>query len=462
MTNLREGEVETAVEMAEAVRSGDVDPRELVERAIARAEAWQPVTNAFSQLWGQEAMETASEAPSRNQPFPSVPLAVKDLFDVAGRVTSGCCEAFSGSVAARDADVIARALATGMALVGKTNQQELAAGGTNLVSACGRTHNPWDPQRITGGSSGGSGAAVAAGVVPWAFGSDTGGSIRIPASMCGTFGLKPTTGQLSLDGLMPLGPDLDCPGPVAATLPDLVALYEVMLGSPDPLASTASLLDQAAASGLGVGVPDGFFADRIHVETARAVGSVARDLEEEGARVETVDGKGIENARRVWNTVCFSGFARAYPQLGELRQLVHPEVMSWWDEGRAVSAEQLSDAARRRSEIRTWFLDRLEPVDTLLIPTTPYPAFSPDADEVDLGDGTSVGWRDVGPGWLSCSVNLAGLPALSLPAATSTEGLPIGVSLIGRPNEESKLFRLARLWETGSSFRPTRPPIPTG
>src|SRR5439155_9694203 len=144
----------------------------------------------------------------------------------------GCCAAFRRNVARQDAPIIAN-LRERFVFIGKTNQHELAAGGTNLVSACGRTVNPWDPARMTGGSSGGSAAAVAAGIVPFALGSDTGGSIRIPAALCGTFGLKPTTGRLPLEGVMPLAPSMDCPGPIAATAEDLSLLFRAMAGSAD-------------------------------------------------------------------------------------------------------------------------------------------------------------------------------------------------------------------------------------
>src|SRR5437763_166271 len=227
--------------MGAAVHAGDGTSVELAERAIGRAEAWQPFTNAFSQLWPDEALEAAralDASPRRNaSPLCGVPIAVKDLYDVAGHETSGCCEAYRGTVADADATIITRLRRAGIVMVGKTNQHELAAGGTNTVSACGAARNPWDASRMTGGSSGGSAAVVAAGVVPIALGSDTGGSIRIPASLCGTFGLKPTSGRFPLDGVMPLAPSMDCPGPMAATAGDLVLALDAMGASPAAAAS---------------------------------------------------------------------------------------------------------------------------------------------------------------------------------------------------------------------------------
>src|SRR2546430_7696049 len=169
-----------------------------VEEAFETIDRWQPVTNAFSQIF----REAAAEEP-RDGPLSGMPVAVKDLFDVAGHETTGCSEAYRGNVATRDAEVVRRLRDAGAIVVGKCNMHELAFGTTNLISACGPAHNPFDPERIVGGSSGGSAAAVATRCVRIALGTDTGGSIRIPSSFCGVFGLKPTHGRLSLQAVMP-------------------------------------------------------------------------------------------------------------------------------------------------------------------------------------------------------------------------------------------------------------------
>lgn len=460
---LEDGELETAGEMAAAVSAGQVKASELLERARARAAAWQPSINAFSQLplgGGQVDAALAidrSPSPTGIGGWAGVPIAIKDLFDVDGWETSGCCEAYRGTLAVRDAPMVERALRQGLLIVGKTNQHELAAGGTNLVSACGRTGNPWDPSRMTGGSSGGSAAAVAAGILPWAFGSDTGGSIRIPASMCGTFGLKPTTGKLSTEGMLPLGPSLDCPGPIASTVEDLRRLTEVMVG-------------EAFAEGgeeperpYRVGVPDGFFAD-VHSDTAAVVHGAARAFEGLGVRVEPVDGHGVEDARRVWMDVCTPEFAAAHPLLKDpvRRAMVAPSVVEWLERGERSSEEERERANQRRVEIGRWFRHRLEGLDALLIPTTAYAAPPSDATEVVLAGTGRVSLAKVGPGWITCSVNLAGLPALSFPAGLSADGLPIGVSLVGHEDQEGRLLRIASLWERGTGYRPRRPHLPRG
>ena len=456
MTALGDGDVETAAAMASAMRAGDVSSAELVERSLRRAETWQSSTHAFSQIWAEEALEEAGRAdavpPDARQPLNGVPIAIKDLFDVAGHETTGCCAAYAGNVARRDSAVVRAIRRTGVVLLGKTNMHELAAGGTNLVSACGRTGNPWNPEHMTGGSSGGSGAAVTAGVVPMALGSDTGGSIRIPASMCGCFGLKPTTGMYPLNGVLPLAPSLDCPGPMAETVEDL----ELLLGAMGIDTGPPPASDDPPGPPR-IGMPDGFFLDRVHTETLATVRATAEALAMAGAAVEPVDGHGLEDARRVWMRVCTPEFAAAHRAVDRTR--IHPSVVEWMELGESLSDEERADARSRRREIRRWFLLRLEEREALLIPTTPYPAPRADQKTVDLGQAGTVDVEHVGPGWMTCSVNLAGLPAINLPAGRSAQGLPIGVSLVGKENGERTLLRLALLWQEAVSFRSQRPEI---
>jgi Asp-tRNA(Asn)/Glu-tRNA(Gln) amidotransferase A subunit family amidase len=459
MVGLQEGQLETAAEMGRALRAGQVTSIELVERALRRVEAWQPSTNAFSQVWADQAIDEARRVDAtplhERPPLAGIPVAVKDLFDVAGRETTGCCAAYRGSVAERDAPIIERVKRAGLVMMGKTNQHELAAGGTNLVSACGRTGNPWAPDRMTGGSSGGSAAAVAAGVVPWALGSDTGGSIRIPCSMCGIFGVKPTTGQLPIEGVMPLAPSMDCPGPLASTLEDLEQLYSVMVDVP-------SRESPSSGETFHVALPDGFFADQVHDEMLAAVGSAAGSLRGAGVRVEPADGSGLDSVRAVWMSVCGVEFFEAHPSLRspERRELVDPSVLAWLDLGESQTERLRTQAAEERARIASWFHDRLAAADALLIPTTPYPAPRADQETVDLGKAGTVEVSYVGPGWITCSVNLAGLPAINLPAGWSADGMPIGVSLVAGSGRERSLLRLAALWADAAGYRADHPPVP--
>jgi Asp-tRNA(Asn)/Glu-tRNA(Gln) amidotransferase A subunit family amidase len=478
MTSLHDGELETATEMIAALRNRQVSPVDLVERAMSRAEAWQPSTTAFSQLWAEHALEDArlvevsarvlarsshpaggvrvAEAEEQLPPTAGIPIAVKDLFDVAGRETTGCCVAYAGNVAEHDAPMVTAVRAAGLVMVGKTNQHELAAGGTNLVSAIGRTCNPWNSRRMTGGSSGGSAAAVAAGVVPWALGTDTGGSIRIPASMCGIFGLKPTTGRLPIQGLLPLAPSMDCPGPMASTAADLRLLYRVLAEEPPKEAPEGGTFR--------IGIPGGFFAEHLHPEVRASVEATAGILSGAGVEVREVPQEPRVDAagglRWLWARTCYPEFARAHPGIDRAR--VAPSVVEWMERGEAFPAEELADAARGREAVGRWFRSTLEGLDALLIPTTPYPAPMADQTVVDLGGAGAVDIERVGPGWFTCGLNLAGLPGVSLPTGWSAEGLPFGVTLAGGDGAEETLLRLAALWERAAGYRVERPPRPDG
>jgi len=453
---------ESAVEMASGVAAGTVSPVALVERALERVERWQPVTNAFTQLLFGAAIEEARRieravaAGERMGPLAGVPVAVKDLFDVAGHETTGCCLAYRGTVARADAEVVRRLRAAGAVVVGKTNQHELAAGATNLVSACGPTANPWDPSRITGGSSGGSAAALAAGVVPVALGSDTGGSIRIPASFCGITGLKPTNGALPLDGVMPLAPSLDCPGPMAASARDLRVAWDAMAGRPSGGQDGGPRHGRRSAGVLG-----GYFADRIHAEVVGGVRAVADALADAGWEVLDVDGDGIDDAPTVWADIGWTQFAAVHGQLLERPDLLDPLTLSYLEYGRDVPPVQRMEARRRAGEIASWFAERLRDVHVLIAPATPFAAPRADEKEIEVREGEFLGIHGGATSVLTRPVNLAGLPAVALPTGTASEGLPLGVQLIGGRDSEPLLLHAAELLEgQGERFRPHRAPWP--
>lgn len=460
MSGLQAGEMETAVDMARALRARLVSSTELVQRVLDRIDASERTINAFSQVWAEEALAEARRIdadPTEVRRFAGVPLVVKDLYDVADHETTGCCAAYRGRIASQDAATTAAARRAGLIIVGKTNQHELAAGGTNAVSACGPAHNPWDPERVTGGSSGGSGAAIAGGVVPWALGSDTGGSIRIPAGMCGTFGLKPTTGQISTAGMLPLAPSLDCPGPMASSLEDTWALYAILAGDPGmtaPIPPLGAAEPGGAERPWRVGVPDGYFGTHVHSDIVAEVQRTGEILQGAGAQVERVSGQGIDDARRVWMRITYAEFAAAHAVIWrDARDLIAPSVLDWMDRGVAFSADEVAGARRRQAEIGQWFRSRLGSFDALLVPSLPYWAPKLEQQEIDLGANGTTTLAQVGAGWFTCPVNLAGLPAISIPAGRSPEGLPFGVSLVGRDNAEATILRLATIWAEATSFR---------
>jgi aspartyl-tRNA(Asn)/glutamyl-tRNA(Gln) amidotransferase subunit A len=413
-----------------------------VDAALEGIDAWQERTNAFARVFADEA-RAAADAGGR---LAWLPIAVKDLFDVRGHPTTGCCAAIPSEPAERDAALVTRLRDEGAIVIGKTNQHELAAGVTNLESSCGPTRNPWDPERITGGSSGGSAIAVATGIVPISLVSDTGGSARIPAAFCGTWGLKPTQGRLSTEGMMSLAPEMDCPGLLAGSLDDLRLGWEVVADRPS---------DRTAPS--VVGVLRGERWDRCALEIKAAVGRAAQRFGDTEVEVRDVDGSALDDVHRVWNRLAWPRFAERYggltgnPSLGA----GVASLLGWGSAHR----DELPGARARAERILGWFADAFDRVDLLLAATTPYVAPPIDAGEVDLGDGTAIDVHNGGPSWHTTAANVAGLPALSVPFAASSEGLPIGVQLIGRANAEDALLAAAELLRPSDGELP-RPAVP--
>jgi Asp-tRNA(Asn)/Glu-tRNA(Gln) amidotransferase A subunit family amidase len=442
-----------AGQIAEAVASREISPVELAEEALRSAEAWQPVTNAFSQLRPEETVGEAKRladalaggaAPG---PLAGVAVAVKDLFDVRDWETTGCCAAFRGRVATGDAEAVRRLRAAGAVVVGKTNQHELAAGATNVVSACGPTRNPWDPERITGGSSGGSAAAVASGVVPLALGTDTGGSIRIPASFCGTSGLKPGHGTIPMDGAMPLSPSLDTAGPLASSAEDLSLAFSVLSG-------TATALEDV--NGRTVALLTGDAARTAREDVLEATDRVAEVLAGAGARVSTVELAGTEDALEVWDHVAWAELAECYPELIGSTE-VHPRTRGILEFGRGAG-DRLAWARERMEAIGQAFRAALRDADALLLPATPSPAPRLGDRVVSVG-GVGLDVRTGAPSVLTRPVSLSRLPALALPSGVSREGLPLGAQLVGRPESEGLLISLAAAFQERSDHHLRAPEV---
>ena len=418
---------------------------ERVNAALQGIDVWQECTNAFAQVFADEARAVAADIGTDGR-LAGMPIAVKDVFDVRGHPTTGCCAAIPSQPAERDAALVTRLRDEGAIVIGKTNQQELAAGVTNLDSSCGPTRNPWDPERITGGSSGGSAVAVATGIVPISLVSDTGGSARIPAAFCGTWGLKPTQGRLSTEGMMSLAPEMDCPGLLGGSLDDLRLGWEVVADRPNDRTSPSV-----------VGLLRGGRWERCALEIKAAVGQAAERFRDAGVEVRDVDGSALDDVHRVWNRLAWPSFAERYgaltgnPSLGAGAA----SLLRWGSAHR----DELPDARARAEKIRGWFADAFDRVDLFLAATTPYVAPPIDAGEVSLGDGTTMDVHRGGPSWLTTAASVAGLPALNVPFSMSSEGLPIGLQLIGPANAEGMLFAAAEILRA-SGDEPRRPAVP--
>jgi aspartyl-tRNA(Asn)/glutamyl-tRNA(Gln) amidotransferase subunit A len=423
---------------------GDASCVERIEAAIAAIEDVQRRCNAFTTVRDDSALAEATALDARSAsergPLHGVPVVVKELFDVAGLPTTGGCAAYAGNLASTDAAIVQRLVGAGAVVVAKANQHELGAGATGLVSGHGGVANPIDPARIAGGSSSGSAVAVAAGVVPLAVGSDTGGSIRIPASFCGVTGLRPTPGRVSLAGAQAMSPGYDTAGPLAGTARECAIAFAVTARQAVPVAELDDL------RGIRVGLPEPFF-DLVHPATRAAVEAAASALESLGATVERTAGPDID--------ATFAGFRHVWADVAvEHRAIwdrpdVSDEVAALIRGGRELSGLEYAESRAAAHRVREDFAEWLERVDVLLTPATPYPAPPADVEEVAVEGGVLDVHRGA-PSRLTVPVNEAGVPALAFPVGTSAEGLPLGAQLIGRPQaDESILAIVTTLQERG-------------
>ncbi len=429
----------TAVEAAKRFREGSLTPEALTEELLEQIAIENPLLNAFYEVFEAEARESAAAATREltrgldRGPLHGIPVAIKDLFDVAGRVTTaGAHPGFRPPPATADSEVVRRLRASGAVLLGKTAVHEWALGVSTNNQHFGPTRNPHDPDRIPGGSSGGSGAALAAGLTVLALGTDTGGSIRIPAALCGVVGLKPSYGRVSLRGVTPLSWSLDHAGPMAQTVEDAFVLLEVMCGFRAGSAPRPRIL-----------LPKQYFFEEVDPQVEELVRIAAELL----GKPEVVD---LGDVKAVWhaNTVILYCDAAAFH---EERLKSHPD---WF--GTSLQ-ERLPvgltyrgiEYARARNTQREWtslLTQVLGDTGVLAAPTTPEPA-------TVIGDreGAALGRR---MSRLTSPFNLAGAPALSVPVGRVGR-LPVGMQLIAAPGRESLLWEAGRELEARLAWAPS-------
>ncbi|MHB8508143.1 MAG: amidase [Candidatus Dormibacteria bacterium] len=415
--------MQTMLETSAAVVAGRVSVVELVERSLECLGALKGSCNPCTELLAEDALRRAEvlDAGPPTGPIHGVPVIVKDNFDVVGAVTTSCCEAYMGRPpATADSDVVAALRRAGAVVVAKANQHELAIGTTSLLSSFGPVRNPWALERIAGGSSGGSAAAVAAGAVSFAMGTDTAGSIRVPAALCGVTGLKPTRGAVSMRGVMPLVPEYDTAGAIAHTATDCLAVHRALSGS-------GGAVRVRPLSELRIGIPRSFYL-LVDAEVVAAVEAVGRWLEGRGARIVELDLPDQEPAWEAWPGR-WSEMAAGYADLwGDPRSSEEVRRLARSAEKRspAALARAMQVAARVRAEFETAF----QAADLLLTPTVSYPA--PLASEKEVAvPGGSIDVHQGGPVRLTAAMNVAGVPALTFPVGLAGSGMPIGAQLCG-------------------------------
>ncbi len=453
-------------EAADLIRTKKLSPVELTEACLQRIDDLDARLRAYITVTRQEALDAAQQAASAvaggnyTGPLHGIPLALKDLFDTAGIRTTAGSKIMADRVPAEDAEVTARLKVAGAVILGKLNMHEFAYGATGVNPHYGATLNPWDPTRISGGSSSGSGAAVAAGMALGALGTDTGGSVRIPSALCGITGLKPTYGRVSLRGVVPLSTSLDHVGPMARSAADAAIILKAIAGhdpddetsSEEPVPDYAKLLEGRGLKGLRIGVPHEHFFDDIEVEVAAAVRGAISTLEELGAPVSDVSLPHIEKAPVAVGALMLSE-ALAYHRrwLAERPHDYGEDVRRRLEMGLPYTDASQAEANRLRSlMIAEWREKVFDRVDLLVVPTTPVPA--PRLEAGDLQATLNL-IRFTNP------FNLTGLPAISVPCGFTRDGLPIGLQLVGRWFEEGTVLGAAQAYQQATDWHKRAPPL---
>jgi len=442
-------------ELARHIRDRRTTSEDLVERCLDAIARRDGEINAFITVLADEARARARQADreiAQHQDLGilhGIPLSVKDLIDMAGLPTSAASKVRTGHRATSDAAVLTRLRAAGVVVVGKCNLHEFAFGTTGEDSAFGPTHNPRALGHMAGGSSSGSAASVAAGMAMASVGTDTGGSIRIPAAACGVVGLKPTLGELSTDGVMPLAPTLDHVGPLGQTVDDVAIVYRVMAGTHVEAEETPSRQQNAdprrAAARLAV--PTAYFLDLLDTNVRRAFEGAIVRLREAGCHVVEVS---IPHADIIASTYRHTQLYEAFHvhrnTLETHADDYSPEVHQRLSLGRALSEDDYVRAQRDREVLRTEVDAVLEGVSALVLPTLAIPAPPLGSEQVVLA-GQATDFRSLSLR-LTQLFNLTGHPAISLPCGTTPDGIPYATQLVGRRDETEALLVIAERYES--------------
>jgi aspartyl-tRNA(Asn)/glutamyl-tRNA(Gln) amidotransferase subunit A len=456
----------SVAEAANLMRRKDLSPVELTQACLERIGRLDARLRAFITVTREEALVAAQRAASaiargnHKGPLHGIPLALKDLFDTAGVRTTAGSKIMADRVPREDAEATARLKAAGAVILGKLNMHEFAYGATGVNPHYGAALNPWDPTRISGGSSSGSGAAVAAGMALGALGTDTGGSVRIPAALCGITGLKPTYGRVSRRGVIPLSWALDHVGPMARTASDAALILKAIAGhdpgdetsSEEPVPDYAKMLEDPRLRGLRVGVPREYFFDVVDAEVLAAVRGAISALGEIGTQVSEVSLPHIAEAPAAVNAIMLPE-ALAYHRrwLAERPEDYGDDVRRRLEMGLLYPAVSYIEAQRLRSLIvKKWRERVFDRVHMLAVPTTPVPA--PGLEEGDL-QATLTLVRFTNP------FNLVGLPAVSVPCGFTSGGLPIGLQLVGRWFEEGTVLAAAHAYQQATDWHKRAPPL---
>jgi len=456
-------------DLSALIRAKQVSPVEVTEQAITRIERANPLLNAFWTVTADLARAHARDAEAEitkgeyRGPLHGVPVGLKDLIHTRGIRTTFGSKITRDFVPDTDAAVVERLRGAGTVLIGKTALHEFAYGITNDNPHFGPTRNPWDPARVSGGSSGGSGVAVATGMCYAALGTDTGGSIRIPASFCGIAGLKPTLGRVSLRNIQPLGYTLDHCGPMARTVVDVGLVYQVIAGydAEDEFSVGRPLGEIAlrkSLAGVRIGVPENCFFDDLQPDVERAVRKAVEVMRGLGAETVPVSlpfmPQMVEVARDLLLVEAYAVHAANFRDrpndLGE-------DLKALLQKGRELSAEQYVQAQRLRHRLRREMERVFDQVNVIVTPATPLTAFPIGDNKVTLG-GKEYDARAASTRFLR-EFDASGHPALAIPCGTDSQCLPIGLQIVGRLWDEAAVLHTGYAYEQATDWHTQRPPV---
>jgi aspartyl-tRNA(Asn)/glutamyl-tRNA(Gln) amidotransferase subunit A len=447
-------------DLAARLRSGGARAADLAMAAVEEAARINPELGCFVTI-DAEGAERAAVAADRELargldrgPLHGVPVAVKDVIATAGlRTTMGSAH-FADHVPQADADVVRILRSAGAVIIGKTHTHEFAYGPTGDRAFTGPARNPHDVRRMTGGSSGGSAAAVAAGIVPLALGTDTGGSVRIPAALCGAVGLRPTTGALSMSGVFPLSPTLDTVGPITRTVDDAATAWSTLTAV---VGATGTFMDGVAVRGpatearprigeagmeLRVGLVRSALTERVSQSQEQALLTALDRLRSAGADVVEVPVSDVGACHTAYAHIqAAEAYAIHRHRLETAPHLFEPEVLERLTAAGEVAGWQYVEAVERQRLLRRTMLDRMRGLDLLILPTVPIEAPMIDARDVDLG----AGWTSPREALLALTSpwSIVGFPAVSIPIDASAGSLPASVQLVAAPHAEELLLTAA-------------------
>ena len=458
-------------QIAAQIRKGEFSPVELIEMTLGAIDQYEPQLNAFITVFHEESLQSARNVETEIRagkdlgPLHGIPIALKDIISVEGTRSTAGSNFFAEESPQFDAALVSKLKNAGAIIIGKTNLHEFAFGVTTENPHFGATANPWDTARVPGGSSGGSAAAVVAGCCAGALGSDTGGSIRIPAAVCGHVGLKPTYGRISVHGVIELAQSLDTVGPMCRYVHDVALMMNTLAGydprdvhsEDQPVPDYTEGLD-GSIHGTRAGIPKQHFFDDLDPEVERTVGEAIKVLEGLGVEIVELDIPSAEAGHEVTLTLLTAEAGQFHQQrLAAHREDYGVDVRELLENGLSLSATDYIRAIRVREIVRREFSQAFEKVDCILSPTAPIPA--PLRSTHDLSGGSES--NRIRPRLTRNTrlINLLGLPSISLPCgfaqvedSNSEDGLPVGLQISGPWWSEKTLLHIAHAYERATPW----------